>query len=47
MKKLAPNTPNHVYRHKESNPEFSALHFILNEVLLKYKGNLRVELYLF
>ena len=47
MGKLGPDTPNHVYRHTKSNPEFSALHFTLNEVLLKCQDNLRVELYLF
>ena len=36
-----------ISRDTKGNPEFSALHFTLNEVLLKYQGNLRVELYLF
>ena len=47
MEKLDSNTPNHVYRHTKSNPEFPASHFTLNKVTLKCKGNLRIELYLF
>ena len=39
--------PQIMCRDTKSNPEFSVLHFTLNEVLLKRQANLRVELYLF
>ena len=42
--KLGPSTPNHVQRHTKSNPEFSALHLTLNEVLPECQGTQRVEL---
>ena len=45
--KLGLNSPNNGERYAESNMKCLTPHFTLNEALLKYKGHLKVELYMF
>ena len=45
--KLGPNNSNHGHQYTESHPKCKIPHFTSNEALLKGKGHLRVQLYLF